>query len=161
RELPHVCPADVFEVLGGPPDAVRVAVHGDRCIRCEACWRFTPSVDWGTDSLSGGLTPPEIRQSRGASAPRPEGRPATPNLSRLLDQRDGKLSEFEKSLTKGPATIDRSRGDYLEMLARYAQQLAVRIQEILRETTWPINTAVKQQALELAAAVAAKTEERA
>jgi hypothetical protein len=71
------------------------------------------------------------------------------------------LREFEKSLTKGPATIDRSRGDYLEMLARYAQQLAVRIQEVLRETTWPMDAFVQQQALELAAVVATKTEERA
>ncbi|HEY7152930.1 MAG TPA: FAD-dependent oxidoreductase, partial [Gemmataceae bacterium] len=161
RELPHVCPTGVFEVRGGPPDTVRVVVHGEKCIRCEACWRLTPSVDWGTGSLSGGRKPPECRETQGADAPRSERWSTTSSLPRLLDQLDRKLSEFEESLTKGPATIDRSRGDYLEMLARYAQQLAVRIQEVLRETIGPIDAVVQPPVLELAAAIAAKTEERA
>jgi hypothetical protein len=47
------------------------------------------------------------------------------------------------------------------MLARYAQQLANQLVEILQRETWPVGTAArKTRVLELAAALAAKAEER-
>ena len=38
---------------------------------------------------------------------------------------------LDPALEEGPRIIDRSRSDYLEMLARYAQQLGVRALEVL------------------------------
>ncbi|HEY7425681.1 MAG TPA: FAD-dependent oxidoreductase [Gemmataceae bacterium] len=188
RGLPHVCPTGVFEICGEPPDVVQVLVHGDKCIRCEACWRSNLSVDWGHNGsprLRSAVLSPlvtrllEAEDRAGLVRPaaprdvdpwqacaRDRGRPTKvevwDELSRLLDQLDDKLSAFEKALVKGPAAVDRPRSDHLEMLARYAQQLAVHIREVLHDMAWPTGAAIaRQQALELAAAMVTKTEERA
>jgi electron transfer flavoprotein-quinone oxidoreductase len=46
----------------------------------------------------------------------------------LLQQFEQKLREFEEGLCEEPRTIDKARAEYLEMLARYAQRLAEKIQ---------------------------------
>src|SRR5262249_32045148 len=57
-------------------------------------------------------------------------------LHSLFDNLEGKLDTFEKALARQPRTVDRARSESLETLARYAQQLALRINEILRGSTW-------------------------
>lgn len=85
---------------------------------------------------------------------------------RLLDQLDQKLREFDEALSKDPRTIDRARSDFLEMLARYAQQLASRLQEVfhqspLAENPTPVQAAVFQEITSLTGALVGKAEERA
>jgi flavin-dependent dehydrogenase len=61
-------------------------------------------------------------------------RQATPTperLLRLLDQLEDKLSAFDHVLQRGPDNIDRGRADHLELLARYAERLAVAAAEAL------------------------------
>ena len=50
----------------------------------------------------------------------------------LLDQIDQKLQEYDSALAEEPRTVDRARAGYLEMLARYAHQLAARVLEVVR-----------------------------
>jgi alkylation response protein AidB-like acyl-CoA dehydrogenase/flavin-dependent dehydrogenase/ferredoxin-like protein FixX len=52
---------------------------------------------------------------------------------RLLARLDHKLKEFDDALAEEPRTVDRARAEYLEMLTRYAQQLAEQLQALLRE----------------------------
>jgi alkylation response protein AidB-like acyl-CoA dehydrogenase/flavin-dependent dehydrogenase/electron transfer flavoprotein alpha subunit/ferredoxin-like protein FixX len=78
-------------------------------------------------------------------------------LRLLLDQLDRKLVQFDDALAEEPRHIDQARGEYLEMLARYAQQLATRSQEILREG----GSATNVQLAPLVGALVAKTQERA
>ena len=84
----------------------------------------------------------------------------------LLDKIEGKLEEFEAALAEEPRTVDRARGDQLEMLARYAQQLTGRFLDLLRGST-PSDQAdagrraVHQRLIELAVALHARAEERA
>jgi electron transfer flavoprotein-quinone oxidoreductase len=87
-------------------------------------------------------------------------------LYSLIDKLDGKLQEFDTALAKEPRTINRERAEYLEMLARYAQQLALRVMELLRDSVLANHThtgvlAARQQLSELATALLAKAEERA
>jgi alkylation response protein AidB-like acyl-CoA dehydrogenase/flavin-dependent dehydrogenase/electron transfer flavoprotein alpha/beta subunit/ferredoxin-like protein FixX len=84
----------------------------------------------------------------------------------LLATFEAKLIEFEEALGHEPRTIDQARAEYLEMLARYAQQLAQRVVELLNERTWFASTDQVQEALyqrlqELAHAVQTKAQERA
>ncbi len=53
----------------------------------------------------------------------------------LIPRLEQKLLEFEKALSHERRTVDRPRAEYLETLARYAQQLGERIQELLAEST--------------------------
>jgi len=84
----------------------------------------------------------------------------------LLDKLERKLAAFDESLAEEPRTVDRARAEYLEMLARYAQQLAARIADLLRggalagHAPGPVTTA-QRQLLELAAALLHRAEERA
>jgi electron transfer flavoprotein-quinone oxidoreductase len=87
-------------------------------------------------------------------------------LYALLDKLDGKLREFDAALAKEPRTVDRARAEHLEMLARYAQQLALRLVEVLRGSILADSphagvTAAHRQLLDLAAALLGRTEERA
>jgi electron transfer flavoprotein-quinone oxidoreductase len=52
---------------------------------------------------------------------------------RLTDTLDKKLAEFDAALNEEPRIVDQARAEYLEMLTRYAQQLAERINEVLDE----------------------------
>ena len=84
----------------------------------------------------------------------------------MIDRLDAKIAEFDDALGEEPRTIDRARAEHLEMLARYAQQLAQRIVEVLQSRTW-IDPADSSRAalcgrLEaLASATHAKAHERA
>jgi electron transfer flavoprotein-quinone oxidoreductase len=105
----------------------------------------------------------------------PEGQPQTADgegaaelveIGQLLNQLERKLEEFDAALTEEPRTIDRARAEYLEMSARYAQQLAVRVVEVLRGSVLADSphagvVAVYARLVELATALAAKAEERA
>jgi alkylation response protein AidB-like acyl-CoA dehydrogenase/flavin-dependent dehydrogenase/ferredoxin-like protein FixX len=87
-------------------------------------------------------------------------------LRSLLGKLERKLEEFDSALAREPRTVDRARADYLEMLARYAQRLALRILEVLRssalaDSPYSSVVATHQQLLELANALVAKAEERA
>jgi alkylation response protein AidB-like acyl-CoA dehydrogenase/flavin-dependent dehydrogenase/electron transfer flavoprotein alpha subunit/electron transfer flavoprotein alpha/beta subunit/ferredoxin-like protein FixX len=84
-------------------------------------------------------------------------------LKRLIGQLDQKLQEYDTALAEEPRTIDRARSEYLEMLARYAQQLSIRIVEELRGSDWadiPGLAELRQQLLEVAVSLAVKAEER-
>jgi alkylation response protein AidB-like acyl-CoA dehydrogenase/flavin-dependent dehydrogenase/electron transfer flavoprotein alpha subunit/ferredoxin-like protein FixX len=87
-------------------------------------------------------------------------------LYALLTKLDGKLAEFDAALAREPRTVDRARAEYLEMLARYAQQLALRILEVLKGSTLGDRpdagfAAIHQMLSELAGALVHKAEERA
>jgi alkylation response protein AidB-like acyl-CoA dehydrogenase/flavin-dependent dehydrogenase/electron transfer flavoprotein alpha subunit/ferredoxin-like protein FixX len=84
----------------------------------------------------------------------------------LLSKLERKLEEFATALAREPRTVDRARAEYLEMLARYAQQLGLRILEIVRGSTLADSpysgvVATHHKLLELANAMVAKAEERA
>jgi alkylation response protein AidB-like acyl-CoA dehydrogenase/flavin-dependent dehydrogenase/ferredoxin-like protein FixX len=88
------------------------------------------------------------------------------DIESLLDKLERKLEEFDAALAEEPRTVDRARAEYLEMLARYAQQLALRIVEVLRGSTLanspqPSVAAAHSKLLELASALATRAEERA
>lgn len=87
-------------------------------------------------------------------------------LDGLLDRLERKLAAFDETLAEEPRTVNRARADYLEMLARYAQQLANRIVEVLRASglahhQHPSVVGVHEKLVQLATALLAKTEERA
>jgi alkylation response protein AidB-like acyl-CoA dehydrogenase/flavin-dependent dehydrogenase/electron transfer flavoprotein alpha subunit/ferredoxin-like protein FixX len=87
-------------------------------------------------------------------------------LRLLLTKLDGKLAEFDAALAHEPRTVDRARSEYLEILARYAQQLALRIVEVLRGSPWATIphagvVGAHWRLTELAAALLARAEERA
>lgn len=89
-----------------------------------------------------------------------------PELYTLLGKLERKLHEFDAALAREPRTIDRARAEYLEVLARYAQQLGLRMIELLRDSTLADSpysgvVATHQKLLELAHALVAKAEERA
>jgi electron transfer flavoprotein-quinone oxidoreductase len=83
-------------------------------------------------------------------------------LNRLLTIFENKLKEFDSALEEEPRTIDRTRADYLEMLARYAHQVTVRVLEIARsgDLEGRDMPPFQRQFLALAMASAAKAEER-
>ncbi len=86
-------------------------------------------------------------------------------LQALIRKLEGKLEEFDAALTKEPRTVDRGRAEYLEMLARYAQQLALRIVEVLRNSPLADSPhaavmATHQRLLEVATGLLTKSEER-
>jgi electron transfer flavoprotein-quinone oxidoreductase len=87
-------------------------------------------------------------------------------LRHLLDALERKLAEFEAALAEEPRHVDRSRAEYLEMLARYAQQLTGRMVEVLRAgflaaAVHPGLEALHAELLTLATAAAARAEEAA
>lgn len=86
-------------------------------------------------------------------------------LRPLLEKIEVKVREFDEALGEEPRTIDRARAEFLEMLARYVQQLANRFVEDLRESplaesTQPGRKKAYETLLKLAVALAAKAEER-
>jgi electron transfer flavoprotein-quinone oxidoreductase len=87
-------------------------------------------------------------------------------LLTLLDKLERKLVAFDETLAEEPRTIDRARAEYLEMLARYAQQLAGRVADLLRGGAlagYPPGAVLSahQRLVELATALAHRAEERA
>ncbi|GIW79425.1 MAG: hypothetical protein KatS3mg105_1232 [Gemmatales bacterium] len=85
-------------------------------------------------------------------------------IHRLLDQLERKLRAFDEALAEEPRHIDNARAEYLEMMARYAQQIAARIVEELRDCEWldhPARKEARQQIVDLATSLFNKAEERA
>lgn len=118
HDLPYICPTGVFEIQSAPPETVRVAVHSERCIFCEACWRTYPLVDWG-------------RNVAPRTLPTNEGKNNDNSLESLFGQLERKLHEFDLALIEGSALVDRPHNDYLESLSVFFHQLTIRIHEIL------------------------------
>jgi alkylation response protein AidB-like acyl-CoA dehydrogenase/electron transfer flavoprotein alpha subunit len=54
-------------------------------------------------------------------------------IRRLCGKVESKLRELEKALTEEPRTIDRARSEYLDMLARYVQQLTANLVAVLEK----------------------------
>jgi electron transfer flavoprotein-quinone oxidoreductase len=84
----------------------------------------------------------------------------------LTEQLEDKLQEFDRALDKEPRFIDRARGEYLEMLARYSVQLASHLTEVLQKSPLANNpttvqAAMYQEMMSLTGALVAKAEERA
>lgn len=150
RDLPHICPAGVFEIAGAPPEAVRMNVHAQQCIFCHACWQSNPLVDWG----HGIVSPPPPLSPIAETDAAPAG-----ELESLLAELDRKLGEFDAALVEGPALVGRPHNDYLELLANYAQQLAIHIREILNSALETTQNS-RRQMLELADALVSRAEER-
>jgi electron transfer flavoprotein-quinone oxidoreductase len=175
--LDRVCPAGVFETRRSPLGPPEVAVHFQRCLKCEACWRTSPAVDWGRDGRQrllyavGSPAAGRLLEAIGRAA---SYRPAAPralgpwanfsgltgvtvdtraSAGDLLGRLERKLEEFDEALAQGPPVMTRPASDYLEMLARYAHQLGLQLGELLRGAGSP--------AAALAAALVAKAEERA
>ncbi|MBY0526414.1 MAG: FAD-binding protein [Gemmataceae bacterium] len=87
-------------------------------------------------------------------------------LQTLLERLRLKLEAFDEALAEEPRTVDRARADYLEMLARYAQQIAVRIAEVLRGSalanhSHPSLQKAHEKLAELAGALVLRAEQRA
>jgi flavin-dependent dehydrogenase len=150
RDLPHICPSRVFEITIGPPETTRVAVHAERCVFCQACWRTNPLVDWGLNSI---VSRTPSFQAQTVMTARPG------ELNALLDQLECKLRDFDAALGEGPALVDRPHNDYLEMLARYAQKITYRIREILYSRS-PNAGEARGQVSGLVDALVVRTEER-
>lgn len=160
RDLSHICPIRVFEIVSTPPETVRVDVHAERCISCHACWRLNPLVDWGRN---GTFLPsaPELANPRQAGEKNAllSGEAIRNSVTPLLDQLEFKLRAYDLALTDGPTLVDRAHNHYLEILASYAQQLANRIREVLKSDS-DIPEERRRATLELADALVARAEER-
>jgi len=83
----------------------------------------------------------------------------------LLVQLERKLAEFDDALAAEPRTIDRARAEHLELLARYAQQLAARAAELVAggsfaDSPRPGLRQVQQRLAALVSAVGKRCEER-
>lgn len=159
RDLPHICPAGVFELEGASPETVQLAVHAERCISCEACWRTNTLVDWGRSSPmdNSSFAHPyfDPRHCGDEDSVLSLSTTVRDELASLLDQLEDKLHGFDRSLAEGPAVVDRPHNDYLEMLARYAHQLSIRVGEVLKE-----NPGSPPRVLDLADALTVRAEER-
>jgi hypothetical protein len=171
--LAHVCPAGVFETRVSPLGPPELAVHFRLCVKCEACWRTGPAVDWGRDGrqrLLYAVASPVAGRLLEAVGRAAESRPAAPraidpwadrkalpdvpaSAGELLRQLERKLEEYDEALAAGPPVMTRPASDHLEMLARYAHQLCRQLGELLRGAGGP--------AAALAAALTVKAEERA
>lgn len=177
----HVCPAHVYEVRTNPMGQPQVVVNFENCIKCETCWRTSDAVDWGRDGRHRFTYPVQTPAANGAStavpaapvarsgravdrwAARFQSRSTVPvtggptelpaKLLNLADRIEQKLVEFDEALGEQPRTVDRARADHLEMLARYAQQLA----ELLAAETLRLSDPSLR---ELGAALFTKTQER-
>ncbi|HEV3259479.1 MAG TPA: acyl-CoA dehydrogenase family protein [Gemmataceae bacterium] len=87
-------------------------------------------------------------------------------LRGLLAKLERKLEEFDEALAEEPRTVDRGRAEYLELLARYAQQLAARVVEELRNSPQADSPRAGQGAahrklLQIAGVLLTRAEERA
>lgn len=108
---------------------------------------WATSANGGANGLPGGDGAPD---------------PVLVALLPVLEQLERKLLEYDGALSEEPRTIDRARADYLEMLARYAQQLAAQLVDELRkgDPEW-LGSAENARAMRVfAAALAVKAEER-
>ncbi len=121
--LHRLCPAHVFEIIA----PLELRVFAERCVRCEACWRTTSLVDWCW--VEPADSPPRFEPLPGSPQAEPPDREPSSQVTRLLEQLEQKLLEFDTALASTPETITPNDAEYLEMLARYAQQLGGAIME--------------------------------
>jgi alkylation response protein AidB-like acyl-CoA dehydrogenase/ferredoxin-like protein FixX len=91
--------------------------------------------------------------------------PAIEQIDSLLGIAERKLIEFDEALAEEPRTVDRGRGEYLEMLARYAQQVCERIAELVAEAAAavvaPEARSLFSRMQELSSSLVLKVQERA
>jgi electron transfer flavoprotein-quinone oxidoreductase len=177
----HVCPAHVYEARTGAGGQVQVVVNFENCIKCETCWRTSDLVDWARDGqqrfvyavhspsvrrllrcleTTASLRPSPLRVvDEWAAQARPARGPAgvKTEVAALLLRLEHKLQEYDDALAEEPRTVDRNRAEYLERLARYAQQLAVQVADVLRESHRDAGSEV----MALAAGLASAAEQRA
>ncbi len=118
-------------------------------------------TDWWEEA---GELARRLEESRPASLNGPHARDFA-ELERLLTVLDGKLREYDRALDEEPRTIDRGRADHLEMLARYAHQVAIRVQDLLRGSILASSPSqpvadLHRRLLHLAGALVTRTEER-
>jgi len=141
----HVCPAHVYEARLNSTGQLQVVVNFENCIKCETCWRTSDIVDWARDGaqrfvyavhspvvtklltemdrvLDGGR-----RTVNGGNEVDGEGWTVEGEIGRLVEQLEWKLVEFDEALAAEPRIVDRDRAEHLEMLARYAHQLALQL----------------------------------
>jgi electron transfer flavoprotein-quinone oxidoreductase len=168
--LDRICPAGVFEFQTGPAADTAVAVHAERCVECEACWRTSRRVDGsrGGQACSGDANPRSPASPQGGdpwgavidTARSAAGRdPARWHRARvLLGRLEDKLGAFDAALQRAPRTIDRALADHLELLARYAQQWADEIAQVVRQVP---GQPAPAPLVELARELAVKAEARA
>jgi alkylation response protein AidB-like acyl-CoA dehydrogenase/electron transfer flavoprotein alpha/beta subunit/ferredoxin-like protein FixX len=150
----HVCPAHVYEARVSAAGQVQVVVNFENCIKCETCWRTSDIVDWGRDgkhkfiyAVHSPVTPKLLAEMDRAGSTRPakpeaatQGPPPLTMTERdrekwrwLADRLEAKLAEFDAALDEEPRTLDRDRAAYLQLLGRYAHQLALKLPEIAVE----------------------------
>jgi electron transfer flavoprotein-quinone oxidoreductase len=153
--LDRVCPAGVFDIRTLPNGGTAAALHADRCVRCGACWRLSRLVDWSGDP--GGHVSNLSLDAGRQTANLPHDRQA-PQVRELLDRTEDKLDAFDAVLRRPPPSLGRGRADHLELLARYAQQLATEAADLLTEGRGGRD---RGAVLRLARELAAKAESRA
>jgi electron transfer flavoprotein-quinone oxidoreductase len=156
QSLPHICPAHVFEIAGSPPETVRAVVHAERCIHCQVCWRLNPVVDWGRNERSITL---DADSGLSQDSPADTTEATRQEIASLVDRLESKLWEFDSALAAGPDVVDRPHNDYLEMLARYAQQLSKDVRDVLYKEKG-LTDDLRGGLRELADAIVVLTEER-
>jgi alkylation response protein AidB-like acyl-CoA dehydrogenase/flavin-dependent dehydrogenase/electron transfer flavoprotein alpha subunit/ferredoxin-like protein FixX len=147
----HVCPAHVFETQAGPQGQMQVVVNFDNCIKCETCWRTTDLVDWGRDGEqrfaypvhspvlsrvvdaadAAGLAQPVVPRRADPWAQFPAVTSVRPEAGRLIEVLEASLARFDAALAEEPRLVGRDRAEWLEALARHAQQVARRLGEVL------------------------------
>lgn len=178
----HVCPAHVYEARVSPLGQLQVVVNFENCIKCETCWRTSDLVDWARDGRhcfaysvatpaasrllaavhDAGLARPTLPllKDRVASVPRNiQPNAGLVELASLMEKLEAKLSEFDAALADEPRTVGRARSEYLESVARYAQQLAIRALDVARNLDDSLSE--RQSLLERIAALLGKAEQRA
>ncbi|HEV3204436.1 MAG TPA: hypothetical protein VGY77_08640, partial [Gemmataceae bacterium] len=87
------------------------------------------------------------------------------DMRRLMTRLDRKLQEFDNALAEEPRTLDKARAEFLEILARYAQQLADKLQELVRDcplanSPTPEGRRAYQQLRDLTTTILTKIQER-
>jgi alkylation response protein AidB-like acyl-CoA dehydrogenase/ferredoxin-like protein FixX len=160
----NVCPAHVYEARVDSLGQPQVVVNFENCIKCETCWRASDLVDWARDGQQRFAYPVRSSQAiRIWDLVETPGAPQSqqpnivdrwqvdlePSIDRgnaqvlsglieliesLLAKIECKLIEFDGALVEEPRIVDRARAEYLEMLARYAQQICEQLAEVLNES---------------------------
>ncbi len=161
--LNHVCPAGVFGVRESPSGATEAVVDAGRCVLCEACWRASRLVDWERPQISRGPLPEPRAGDPWAGSGVDDAGEEGLRLRRLLGQLEDKLDAFDAVLERDPPAIGRARADHLEILARYAQQLAAELSQRLEDMPLSVDkpSDTRRLLLRLARDLAAKARARA
>ena len=155
----HVCPAHVYEARTTATGQLQMVVNYENCIKCETCWRTSDDVDWARDGeqmfvyathspsvtkllqpVDRSASPKPIRFDYWDSLSAEDSTTGSDYFSAqeaeeflgLCTNLTNKLQEFDEALAREPRTVDFARGEHLTMLARYGQQVAIRMSEMVR-----------------------------